>query len=212
MDVRADIVAERGDLATLLRGLSDDQWRTPSLCEGWTVHDVVAHLVTPYVEHPGRTVVEMVRHRSIARAMQAMVDRVGERASAELVEAFERHIDDVFVPPGAGVGAPLTDVIVHGSDIRMPLGVEAERPVERVVRSLEFVTSFRASPIFLPRRRLRGLQLVATDTDWRWGAGDPVCGTALDLLVAVLGRPLPDGRLSGSGVALLGSRVGRELA
>ncbi len=211
MDVRAAIVAERRDLAALLRGLDDDQWRTPSLCDGWTVHDVVAHLVTPYVERPARTAVEMVRRRSVAQAMQAMVARVGERSSGELVEAFERHVGDVFVPPGAGVAAPLTDVIVHGSDIRMPLGVDAERPVERVVRSLDFVTSFRASPIFLPRRRLRGLQLVATDTDWRWGAGEPVRGAALDLLVATLGRPLPAGRLSGAGIATLGSRIGREL-
>jgi len=38
------IDAQRRSLADLLDDLSDDEWRRPSLCTGWTVRDVAAHL------------------------------------------------------------------------------------------------------------------------------------------------------------------------
>src|SRR5690242_7912912 len=38
------IDTERAWMADLLESLSDEQWGTPSLCEGWTVRDVGAHL------------------------------------------------------------------------------------------------------------------------------------------------------------------------
>src|SRR5256885_14810123 len=36
---------ERRDLRRFLPTLTPEQWQTPSLCRGWTVRDVVAHLV-----------------------------------------------------------------------------------------------------------------------------------------------------------------------
>jgi len=44
-DVWPLVHAERHALVDDLSRLTDEQWRTPSLCEGWTVHDVAAHLV-----------------------------------------------------------------------------------------------------------------------------------------------------------------------
>ncbi len=38
--------AEREDLAGFLATLSPEQWQAPSLCEGWRVHDVVAHMLS----------------------------------------------------------------------------------------------------------------------------------------------------------------------
>jgi uncharacterized protein (TIGR03083 family) len=46
MDARREAEQERGELAHLLEGLSEEQWETPSLSEGWTVHQVVAHLIS----------------------------------------------------------------------------------------------------------------------------------------------------------------------
>jgi uncharacterized protein (TIGR03083 family) len=207
VDVRAAIVDERRDLIAVLEHLDDAQWITPSLCAGWSVRDVVAHLVTPYVEPPMRTALEMVRRRSVAGAMQAMAARVGQRSNDELLAALTDHVDEVFVPPAAGVGAPLTDVIVHGADIRIPLAIDVERPVTRVVRALDFVTSWRATPIFLPPRRLRGVRLEASDAEWSAGEGDLVRGRAIDVLLGVLGRPVDRAALSGSGVSVLASRL-----
>lgn len=33
------------ELLALLRTLSDDDWRRPTVCPGWTVHDIAAHLL-----------------------------------------------------------------------------------------------------------------------------------------------------------------------
>ena len=37
--------AERTDLADLLETLTPRQWEAPSLCQGWRVRDVVAHVM-----------------------------------------------------------------------------------------------------------------------------------------------------------------------
>jgi uncharacterized protein (TIGR03083 family) len=42
--VWAAIDSQRLRTADLLEGLSEEQWRHPSLCDGWTVRDVAAHL------------------------------------------------------------------------------------------------------------------------------------------------------------------------
>src|SRR3954447_8038888 len=39
-------VRQRRRFADTLTRLDDDQWAMPSRCDGWTVQDVVAHLVT----------------------------------------------------------------------------------------------------------------------------------------------------------------------
>jgi len=44
MDILTDLVAEQERLEGILATLDDSQWLTPSLCEGWTVADVVLHL------------------------------------------------------------------------------------------------------------------------------------------------------------------------
>lgn len=44
MDILTDLVAEQDRLESILAGLDDGQWLSPSLAEGWTVADVVLHL------------------------------------------------------------------------------------------------------------------------------------------------------------------------
>lgn len=47
-DIETAFAAERDQLVTQLRDLTEPQWATPSLCGGWTVRDVAAHLLMPY--------------------------------------------------------------------------------------------------------------------------------------------------------------------
>jgi hypothetical protein len=56
---------------------------------------------------------------------------------------------------------------------------------------------------FRARSRLRGLRLVATDTDWSAGAGEPVEGPIAALLMLLTGRSALLGQLSGKGAARL---------
>jgi Mycothiol maleylpyruvate isomerase N-terminal domain len=47
VDAFAEIADERRGLAALLSELTGEQQATQSLCRGWSVHDVAAHLVVP---------------------------------------------------------------------------------------------------------------------------------------------------------------------
>jgi len=47
-DVDARVRVERDRLIQVLEGLDDDRWRTPSLCAGWSVRELVVHVLMPY--------------------------------------------------------------------------------------------------------------------------------------------------------------------
>lgn len=53
--------AERLSLVDRLRGLPADAWGRPSLCDGWTVHHVLAHLTTPFLVSVPRFGLEILR-------------------------------------------------------------------------------------------------------------------------------------------------------
>lgn len=45
LEVGEALLRQHARLLATVEGLTDEQWRTPSRCEGWTVQDVIAHLV-----------------------------------------------------------------------------------------------------------------------------------------------------------------------
>src|SRR5579872_4787538 len=46
-DLRPVVAASYDALADVLEAIGEDDWDTPSLCEGWRVREVVAHLTMP---------------------------------------------------------------------------------------------------------------------------------------------------------------------
>lgn len=46
--MREAVASERRELAGLLQGLSPAQWDAPSLCAGWRIREVVAHMTMPF--------------------------------------------------------------------------------------------------------------------------------------------------------------------
>ena len=208
-DLVDDIARERRAVVARLRDLPEDQWRTPSLCAGWDVHHVVAHLATPFLVSRPAMGLRFLRHGGIGSAMDATARSLAQRPPQELLDVLERHADSRFVPPGFRLPTPLTDVVVHGADIRWALGDPHEdwgdparlRPV------LDFLVGPLAVAGFLPPSRRSGLRLVATDQAWSHGRGAEVSGPGLHLALALLGRrPALDG-LSGEGVSLLAGRI-----
>lgn len=208
MDLFAIIAAERRRLADLLGTLTDAQWGAPSLCAGWTVRHVAAHLVTPFAASRAQMVGALIRRRSIAGVMDVMARRLAERPTGELVDLLRRHAASRFTPPGSPPAAPLTDILVHGMDIRWPLGRQDDRPDPAALGPvLDFVAGPNAARGFIPGDRLAGLRLVATDIGWSHGAGAPVEGPALPLAMAVLGRRVAVPELRGDGAATLAARL-----
>lgn len=189
---------ERRHLAADLSDLDEAQWAVPSLCTGWTVHDVLAHLVD--TAQTGR--VSFVRDLLAARmdfdhANDIGIARTRRDDPRDTLAAFMDTAHLTRTPP-ANRATRLVEAIVHGEDIRRPLGLTGSYPHRAVLQALAYQLRTRVS-YGGGRERAAGLRLIDRETGTSWGLGDDVEGDPLDLLVAVSGRPVGPERLAGSG-------------
>lgn len=201
------IADERRRVADLVDTLTPGQLETPSLCGRWTVRDVVGHLVAAVAAPRSWVLPELVRGGfSIHRANARIAERMARRAPAELSAALREHAGSRFKPPVVGYLGPLTDLQVHGQDIRRPLGLPPTLLPERLRVSLDFLVGGRAVG-FVPKKRPAGLRFEATDLGWSWGDGPVVRGEAEAVMMALTGRPVALPELEGTGVAILADRL-----
>lgn len=202
------IRAQRLRTADFLEQLTPQQWQVQSLCDAWTVHDVAAHLVMPLVTPMPKFALAMMRTLgNFDRASERMTAEVAGSSSLVLVDQLRQHAGSHFTPPGLGPGAPLTDVIVHGQDVAIPLDMNLAIDQSALIASLQFVTSPESRRGFIPRNRIDGLRFHATDVDWSTGEGRLVEGCGRDLLLAIAGRPVVFSQLAGDGAAELAQRI-----
>lgn len=195
-EVRALIAAERQELADLFDGLRDDQWDRPSLCAGWRVREVAAHMSMGFRLSLPATLGELARARG---NLHRMTDRVARRdaaahSTAELARFLREGAHHPWTPPVGGYAAALGHDVVHGLDITVALGLDRRVPEERLRVLLDGI---RPSGLRFFGVDLSGVRLCAEDLDWSYGSGAPVYGTAQDLLLLAFGRKLPAGRLRG---------------
>lgn len=196
---------ERGSLADLLEQLPPADWERPSLCSGWRVRDVAAHLA---LAHTGAraAVPALLRARG---SFDRMVDQTARAhavvPTAQLVAEIRAMRGSRRHAVGTSIVEPLTDVLVHGQDVARPLGIERDVPPAAAAISADRV--WQLNWPFWPRRRLQGLALEATDHPWRVGAGEPVTGSMGDLLLLLTGRTCALDRLGGAGVPALRRRI-----
>jgi uncharacterized protein (TIGR03083 family) len=197
-DAMALATAERRDLADFLDTLSDEEWGQSSLCEGWSIRDVVAHVVSyEHLGWPG-AIGRMARARFNGERANAIGLRESRDDSpADLVQMLRDHARPSGLTSGFGGRIGLTDCVIHHQDIRRPLDRPRTVPADRLLVALDF--SLRAPP--LPsRKKVRGLRLVATDVDWATGDGLEVNGPGEALLLAIAGRRAAFDDLTGPGV------------
>ena len=202
----AMVAAERRALADDLEGLTPDQWATQSLCAEWAVRDVAGHLTSAFLVSVPTLMLRIARNLgNFNRAMSQVAKELGARPTAEIVATIRDHADDRFTPPGNGPEAPLTDWIVHGQDIRRPLGLHRSFPSESLAVALD--ATHAGLKGFVPKGRVAGLSYRATDLDWSGGAGAELAGPGEALLLAICGRAVALDDLSGPGVDVLGPRI-----
>ena len=198
MDTIQDMIAaQRGSLAAVLDTLPASGWDQATLCAGWRVREVVAHVTMPFRYSGPRFVWELARSRG---RFNEMADRVARRdaarmSPAELAEAVRSNIGHPWRPPGGGFEGALAHDVIHGLDITVPLGLAFAVPEERLRRVLPASTTDKTVTFF--GADLTGIEFRARDLDWTLGAGTPLTGAAADLLLAMCGRKLPAGRLEG---------------
>jgi uncharacterized protein (TIGR03083 family) len=196
---------ERLGLADLLDDLSDEEWGHPSLCAGWRVRDVAAHLALGHTGW-GRSTVEMVRARGdFDRMIHDSALRHAAAPPARLTAEIRAMAGSRRHAPLLTPLEPLLDVLVHGQDIAVPLGRPRTMPIDAATAAATRVWTmgWPMSTAFHARARLAGLRLVASDTDWSAGAGALVEGPVQALLLLLTGRTAALDRLSGPGVARL---------
>jgi uncharacterized protein (TIGR03083 family) len=195
--VAAAISEERLALADLLAGLDAAQLSTPSLCAGWTVHDVAAHLTMGFnVAGVAFLWHALIEPMSFSGAMDRLTKQHGQRPIEGIVAQLRDEAGNPRHPPGMPM-APLVDLLVHGEDVRRPLGITREIPFTRAAAAMTFVTGGRAFG-FAPASRFRGLRFVATDGDRAWGSGQVVHGPVMSLLLGALGRRVAFDELGGA--------------
>jgi uncharacterized protein (TIGR03083 family) len=204
MDIWPVIHAERKSLAFDLRVLGDDDWATTSLCTQWTVRDVLAHMTSAAKLTPPAFFARLASSGfSFDKVQEKGVSANRGSSPADTLAGFEAVQTSTKHPPGP-VDTWLGETIVHSEDIRRPLGVKHAYPTEAVVRVADF---YKGSNLLIgSKRRIEGLTLRATDTDWSHGTGPEVSGPILSLVLAMTGRKAVLEDLDGGGVVTLRTR------
>ena len=192
MEIWPTIHDERRALAADLQGRSDGDWATPSLCGGWTVRDVLAHMTSTTSLTPPAFFAKLAASGfSFEKLQQTGVAANRGGSAAETLANFEARVTSVKHPPGPA-DTWLGETIVHAEDIRRPLGIEHRYPAEAVVQIANF---YQGSNLLIgSKRRIEGLTLRATDADWTHGTGPEVSGPILALVMAMTRARIEIGR------------------
>jgi uncharacterized protein (TIGR03083 family) len=207
-DIWTTIAAERGALADDLANLTSSQWDTRSLCEGWTVRDIVAHLSGSASLNPATFFLNMAKAGfNFDRFANAQIGKHRGPDPAATLNEFRGLRDSTSAPPGPKV-TWLGEVVVHGEDVRRPLGISHTYPPDAVRQAIDF---YKGSNLLIgSKKRIAGLALNATDDDWHHGQGEAgaarVEGPLLSLLLAMTGRGAACDDLTGPGVPTLRGR------
>ena len=199
------IHAERRRSSLTSNQLDEPQWATQSLCAEWTVRDALAHMTATAKMTPPRFFGKLIGSGFRFNAMSAK-DVAAERGTsgADALARFRTVLGASTHPPGP-LEAMVGEVVVHGEDIRRPLGIRHRYADDALTTAADF---YRRSNLLIgAKRRAEGLTLRADDVDWRAGSGPEVAGPLASIILAITGRRVGLDDLSGEGVATLRGRV-----
>jgi uncharacterized protein (TIGR03083 family) len=200
--LRQMVAAEQAEFATMLGELTPEQWAAPSLCHGWSVHDVVVHIA--------------IHSHSTAPQRTARLARVGFSEHRQMAPDHARPTDELidWLASPAKLAGPtnirtqLSELVIHQQDVRRPLGIPRTIPPARLSVVLDHaVTRTGSRSIGNLRRRANGLRLIATDIAWTFGTGPEVRGAGEAIYMAINGRSDAMTDLSGHGTSTLASRI-----
>jgi uncharacterized protein (TIGR03083 family) len=203
------VADERRQIANLVEELSDAQLAAPSLCVGWDIKTVAAHVLSTLTDGMSAFLRLAARRGSLARAIDELAQRHAQLAATEIASSIRRYADRPISPPLFGPLDPLADVLVHSGDMRIALAMPFDPALERARLALDFLTG-RWPFGFVPLGRLKGISLQCSDIDRGWGKGAVIRGPAAALMMSVAGRTALFEALEGPGVPLLRDRLSKS--
>jgi uncharacterized protein (TIGR03083 family) len=202
------IATQRRSLADLLDELSDEQWHRPSLCAGWTVRDVAAHLTLQQLGLRDLIGTTLHWRGTMDRTIQhAAYRRATSWTPGQLTAEIRTMADSRRHTLGVTELETLTDILVHSQDIALPLGHQLDMPPDAAAASASRTLTMRWPPPQPTVRIVRGFRLVATDVAWSAGTGPQVTGPISALLLICTGRTAALPQLSGEGVPELAAAL-----
>jgi uncharacterized protein (TIGR03083 family) len=195
-ELQPAVAAEFQALADLLDSATDAQWDTPSLCAGWRVREVIAHMTMAARYSEEEFMAELRRCEfDFGRLSNEIAAQDAGLPASELVAGLRSEVMKHWTPPGGGWHGALNHVVIHGLDVTVPLGVPRRTPDATIRVVLDDLTGGDVHEHF--GTSIRGRRLQATDIDWSYGSGPALRGPAGDLALALCGRAIPQGRLEG---------------
>jgi uncharacterized protein (TIGR03083 family) len=207
-DIWPVITAQRLKVASLLEQLSPGEWQQPSLCTGWTVHDVAAHLTLQQLG-PAGALGMLTRWRG---SLDQTIHHAARRRAAawlpgQIIAAIRATASSRRRNPGVTYLETLTDILVHGQDIAIPLGRHHDMPPQAAATAATRVLTMRWPPPLPAARTMTGFHLTATDITWSTGHGPHISGPIEAILLVSTGRLTALPRLSGEGTPTLTARL-----
>ena len=196
MDLWPVTLEARHSLLSTFGDLDDQQWEVPSLCHGWTIRQVLAHLILA-VRPPRRRYITavVIARGSFDKANHSFAVAEAQRPVDELLADYRSVIDHRFSPAGWPEAAPLSDIMLHSLDLRIPLDLDTDAPAEHYEPVLSLLFS-RVGRSFTRRDRPT-VRWAANDKAWSTGNGPEVRGNMADLALAAAGRSARLDRLDG---------------
>jgi uncharacterized protein (TIGR03083 family) len=194
-------------IANLLEGLTSQEWEHPSLCTGWRVRDVAAHVALGTSAPPVQVMIrEWVRARgNFDRLNHDVAVRHAQRSTSMITDELRKNAGSRELPVVTNYRNIVFDVLVHGQDIALPLNKTLL--FSPAAGSAAAENLWRLQWPWSTQRRFRGLAFRATDTDWSAGDGPVVCGPIRDIVLALAARPAALPQLTGEGVPELADRI-----
>ena len=196
---------QRQKVGDALATLADADWELASLCVGWRVRDVVAHMVETHLMTPPRFAVRFAASGFRFNTFAARgVARHATQTPSSLLAQYRDTAPRTTAPPGPKL-TWLAEAVIHGEDIARPTGLSVAVSPVALIAVAGFCHG--STPLLHGKQRSAGLLLRATDVDWTVGDGPEVSGPAASLILAITGRTAALANLTGDGVETLRSRA-----
>jgi uncharacterized protein (TIGR03083 family) len=207
-EIWAAIDAHRLQVDNLLDQLSEDEWKRPSLCDGWTVRDVAAHLTLQQLTWRQAISIMVTYRGDTNRGIHETArKRAAALTTAQIVAELRAMIGSHRHNAGVSYRETLIDALVHGQDIAVPLNRTLTLDPAAAAEATTRMWTMRFPPPFPATKAMKEYRLVATDVDWSAGSGAEVRAPITAIMLVASGRLVAVPRLSGPGAESLANRL-----